>query len=254
MIYLADTAHWQFLGLVVGFLSWILTMITAGLNEWRLWQVADVSVVTSGEARVGIWRACFYSHVLPDTETCQSIGISDAFAPVEIPVAQVLIMLAVVCGLAGNVSAALAVRMVYFSLEERGNIRLVFLLAGSLYFLTAVLTLVPLVWNMNSVLNNGTIDFPPDFYLPAAPVRQQVGSAIGVGMLASILMLVSSLLFLCYRVAWHHVSSEASRDAANPLDGPWQVTALQHKPDLANGGNRGRDNAAFQTEEEGKPS
>ncbi|XP_029001702.1 claudin-34 [Betta splendens] len=254
MIYLADTAHWQFLGLVVGFLSWILTMITAGLNEWRLWRVADVSVVTSGVAWVGIWRACFYSHVLPSVETCRRIGLSDAFAPVEIPAAQVLVMLAVVCGLAGNVSAAVAVRMVYFSLDDRRSIRVVFLSAGTLYFLTAMLLLVPLVWNMNSVLNNSTIDFPPDFYLPAAPVSQQVGSAIGLGMVASILMLISSLLFLCYRFAWRNPSSEAPRDTGDPLNGPWQVTTLKRKADLPNGSKQGQDNPAFHTEEERNPS
>lgn len=252
MIYLADTAHWQFLGLVVGFLAWILTMITAGLNEWRLWEVADVSVITSGVAWVGIWRVCFYSHVLPRVENCQSISIWDAFVPVEIPVAQVLIMLAAVCGLAGNASAAVAVRMVYFSVEERGNIRLVFVLAGSLYFLTAVLSLVPLVWNMRSVLTNSTIDFPPEFYLPAAPVRQQVGSAIAVGLVASILMLISSLLFLCYRYAWHSLSPEGTRATSDPLHGPWKLTALEHKSDLCHGDNQGIDNPAFHTDEKGK--
>lgn len=252
MIYLTDTAHWQFLGLVVGFLAWILTMITAGLNEWRLWQVADVSVITSGVAWVGIWRVCFYSHALPNVENCRGISISDTFVPVEIPVAQVLIMLAVICGLVGNISAAVALRMVYFSLEERRNIRLAFVLAGTLYFLTAMLSLVPLVWNMRSVLNNSTIDFPPEFYLPAAPVRQQVGSAIAVGLFASILMLISSLFFLCYRYAWHPLTSEGTGDTTDQLHGPWKVTTLEHKSDFSNGGNQGRDNPAFHTDEEGK--
>ncbi|KAK2835912.1 hypothetical protein Q5P01_016396 [Channa striata] len=198
MIYLAHTAHWQFLGLVLGFLAWILTMTTAGLNEWRLWRVEDTSVITSGVAWVGIWRACFYSHTLPKLENCWSISIWDSFIPVEIPVAQVLIMLAVTCGLVGNISAAVAMRMAYFSLEDRRNIKPAFVLAGSLYVLTATFALVPLMWNMSSVLNNSTIDFPPDFHLPAAPVSQQVGSAIGVGIFASILMLISGLFFLCY--------------------------------------------------------
>lgn len=181
MVYLAHTAHWQFLGLVAGALSWILIMTTVGLNEWRLWHVADVSVITSGVAWVGIWRACFYSHALPKLENCQSISISDDFVPVEIPVAQVLMLVGVVCGVAGNISAAVAIRMAYFSVKDRSNIRLVFVMAGTLYLLTGVSCLVPLVWNMNSVLKNNTIDFPPEFHLPAAPDRQQVGSAIIVG-------------------------------------------------------------------------
>lgn len=238
-MYLAHTAHWQFLGLMAGAVAWILILTATGLNEWRLWHVADVSVVTSGVAWVGIWRACFYSHALPRMETCRSIGVSDPFAPAEIPAAQVLMVLALLCGLAGNVSAAAAMRMAYFSVEHRGNIGRVFVLAGALYVLTGALCLVPLAWNMSAVLNNATIDFPPEFQLPAAPVRQQVGSAIGVGVFAAALMLVSGLLFLCYRYVWAPLSTEAPGD---PLHGPWTHTALEEK---SHGDSRGRENPAF---------
>ncbi|XP_071343162.1 claudin-34 [Trachinotus anak] len=249
MIYLVHTAHWQFLGLALGFLAWIFTMTTAGLNEWRLWHVADVSVINSGVAWVGIWRACFYSHVLPKMENCQSISVSDTFVPVEIPVAQVMIMVAVICGLVANVIAAVAMRMAYFSLEDRRNIRLVFVLAGTLYLLTGTVSLVPVVWNMNSVLNNSTIDFPPEFHLPVAPVRQQVGSAIGVGIFASILMLISGLLFLSYYYACHTLKSEAPRDTRDPLQGPGTVTTMAQESELPNGVRQGRNNPAFHSEE-----
>lgn len=170
MLYVSHTAHWQFLGLIAGILAWILIMTTSGINEWRMWHVADTSVVTSGVAWVGIWRTCFYSHTLPEMENCQSIAISDAFVPTEILVAQVCMVLASICGLAGNISAAVAMRLVYFSVEDRRNVRLMFVLAGSLYLLTGILCLVPLVWNMRSVLNNSTIDFPPEFQIGRAHV------------------------------------------------------------------------------------
>ncbi|XP_005732499.1 claudin-34 [Pundamilia nyererei] len=243
MLYLTHTAHWQFLGLIVGFLAWILTMTTAGLNEWRLWRVGNASIISSGEAWVGIWRTCFYSHVLPDVENCRSISISDSFLPVEIPVAQVLMMLAAIFGLAGNICAAVAVRMAYFSVEDRRSIRLVFLLAGALYLLTGMSSLVPLAWNMNSVLKNNTIDFPPEFQIPAPPVSQRVGSAIGVGLCASIATLLSGLLFLCYRYAWRAVSTAGPGDQ---LNGPWTVTTLPRKSELVN--RAGMDNAAFHSE------
>ncbi|XP_042339582.1 claudin-34-like [Plectropomus leopardus] len=245
MTFLAHTAHWQFLGLVSGFLAWILIMTTVGLNEWRLWHVADVSVITSGVAWVGIWRACFYSHALPSMENCQSISVSAPFAPAEIPAAQVLMVLAMICGLVGNITAVVAMRMVYFSLEDRRNVRLVFVLAGMLYVLTATLCVVPLAWNLNSVLNNRTIDFPPEFQLPAAPLRQQVGSAIGVGLAATILMLVSGLIFLSYRYVWETLSAEAPRASRVPLHGPWTETTPAQRSELPNGDNQGRDNPAF---------
>ncbi|XP_010740834.2 claudin-34 [Larimichthys crocea] len=243
MKYIAHTAHLQFFGLIAGILAWILIMATAGLNEWRLWHVANESVITSGVAWVGIWRACFYSHVLPKLENCQSISISDTFVPIEIPVAQVLIMLAMICGLVGNISAAVSMRMAYFSVEDRRNLRPIFVVAGTLYMMAGTFCLVPVVLNMNSVLNNNTINFPPEFHLPEAPVRQQLGSAIAVGMVASILMLISGLLFLCYRHVWQTLSSEAPKDTRDPLHGPWTETTLGQTSD------HGRDNPAFHSEE-----
>lgn len=245
MIYLAHTAHWQFLGLMFGILAWILTMGTAGFNEWRMWHVANVSVITSGVASVGIWRSCFYSHVLPNLENCHSMSITDTFVPVEILAAQVLIMLAVVCGLVANISAVVAMRMVYFSVEHRRNLRLFFVIAGALYLLSGTCTFVPLMWNVGAVLNNSTIDFPPEFYLPSAPVDQEVGLAVVVGTLASVLMFISGLVFLSYRYAWQDLSSVAPRQQRR---GPWTVTGL--KSGLSDGNRHGIDNPMFHEFEE----
>lgn len=245
MLFLADTAHRQFLGLVVGFVGWILTMATAGLDEWRLWYVSDISVITSGVAWVGIWRACFYSHTLPKIENCQSINIWDGFLPVEILMAQVLMMLAVICGLAGNITAALAMRTAYFSVEDRRPLRMLFLLAGALYFLTAALSVVPLVWNMMSLLNNSAIAFPPKYHLPSVPKSQEVGSAIGLGILSSIMMLISSLIFFCYQHVWESVSSEISKA---PPNAPW-TAGLQNTFEMPKEDRKGADNPSFHIEE-----
>lgn len=244
MLFISHTAHWQFLGLIFGFLAWIFIMATTGLNDWRLWSVDDESMITSGLAWVGIWRACFYTHSLQSFETCQSISISDPFIPTEILVAQILMVLGMITGFAGNVTAALAMRMAYFSMENRSNIKLAFLLAGSLYLLTGGMCLVPLVWNMTSVFNNSTINFPPEYHLPTAPLEQHVGAAVGLGILASIMMLISGLLFLCYRYAWQSLSSETPRTNTSSVPDP--RTEMTQVP---NGGNQGRDNPAFHSEE-----
>ncbi|XP_076014665.1 claudin-34 [Genypterus blacodes] len=248
MLFLAHTAHLQFLGLVVGVVAWLLTLATTGLNDWRMWYVEDVSVVTSGVAWVGIWRACFYSHALPKMEFCRFIWISDSFAPVEIQAAQVLMMLAVICGLAGNISGGMAMRMAYFSVEDRSSIKRKFLLAGSLYMLTALCSSVPLLLNLSSVLTNSTIDFPPEFFLPAAPVSQKVGSAIGVGIFASGLMIVCGLLFLCYAFTTKALRSEVVRETR-----PAPFTNGSEEPKWPNGSRRdqqGNDNPAYIAEED----
>uniref|UniRef100_A0A3B4D7P4 Claudin-34 n=1 Tax=Pygocentrus nattereri TaxID=42514 RepID=A0A3B4D7P4_PYGNA len=198
MAFTAKKAHWQFLGLVLAVLGLMLTAGTSGVNNWRLWYVDDLSVISSGVAWVGIWRACFYSHVLDTFEFCQSISITDSFIPPEIVAAQVLCTTAIPIGIAGNLIAGYAVRHVYFNVN-RGHIRWAFVLAGALHLLTATCSLVPVFWNMNSVLKNRTIDFPPEFHFPPAPYKQELGMGFIIGICSSVLLIVSGLLFLSYR-------------------------------------------------------
>lgn len=244
-MYLANTAHLQFVALVFSFLAWIFVMASAGLNEWRLWHTSNTTAVSSGVAWVGIWRACFYSHDLDETENCRGFSLGDAFLPPEIAAAQVLMMLAAVVGLLGCACGAYAVRLALFSVEDRRNIRPAFLLAGTLYLITSLLSMVPLAWNIDSILHNRPIPFPPEFKLPAAPDAQYVGSAAAVGLLASVMHLLSACSFFSYRYARKSLRSEALRHAVDPLHGPWAETTL------ANGrsSSRGLDNPAFQREE-----
>lgn len=243
MLYIAHTAHWQFLALIAGFLSWIITMTTVGLNDWRIWFVDNTTVINSGVAWIGVWRACFYSHVMSEIEFCQSLNITDSFVPIEIKLAQVLMMLAVIIGLIANMTGACAMRMAYFSMENRSKIRLAFLLAGTLHLLAGFCSLLSLAWNMNSVLNDQTIDFPPEYQFPAAPDRQRVGDAIGVGLFASILMLLSGLGFLCYRYAWKKLKNLSPKQPSSPWTQINQGSSSGQQP------NKGMDNPTFHMEE-----
>lgn len=243
MLYIAHTAHWQFLALIFGFLSWIITMATVGLNDWRIWFVNNTTIINSGVAWIGVWRACFYSHVMSEIEFCQSLSISDSFVPIEIKLAQVLMMLAVIIGLIANMTGACAMRIAYFSMENRNKIRLAFLLAGTLYLLAGFCSLLSLAWNMNSVLNDQTIAFPPEYQFPTAPVKQTVGNAIGVGLFATALMLLSGLAFLCYRYAWKKLKNVPPKNSSSPWTQPSPGSSSGQQP------NNGKNNPAFHMEE-----
>ncbi|XP_067315854.1 claudin-34 [Pseudorasbora parva] len=197
MGYLASSVHMQFGGLVLGFVGWIMMASISGVNDWRIWYVDNRTVITGGLAWVGVWRACFNSHILDSAEICKSISLTDSFTPPEIAAAQVLCMAAICTGVVANLVAGYAVRIAILGVDG-GHARLAFVMAGSLYWITAACTLVPVIWNMSSVLANLTIDFPPDFYMPSAPVKQEVGPGIGIGIGSVCLLIVSGLLLLCY--------------------------------------------------------
>lgn len=255
MAYLAHTAHLQFLGLVVGVLGWILILCSSGINEWRLWYVSDTSVITSGVAWVGLWRACFYSHIMNTAEFCQALVITDSFLPPEIVASQVLVMMAVAVGLIGNITAGYGMRKIYFGLGKPRSINLTFLSAGSLYLLTATCSFVPLFLNTAAVLNNHTIAFPPEYDFPPAPSSQGIGSGIGVGIGASCMVTFSGLLFLAYRYPKNitepnaEVSQEGNGHLVNtkPRSSVGLRSIAEDREEVS--AKDGEDNPAFEMEE-----
>ncbi|XP_041638292.1 claudin-34-like [Cheilinus undulatus] len=204
MAYLAHTAHAQLIALWLGFMGWTLMAVAPGLVQWRVWRVSDTEVISSGVAWVGIWRACFNSHtvVTPGflVMHCEDIRLSEAFTPPEMAAGQVLMLLSVLVGLCGNAGGVYAMRNIYFGMERNSLIRLAFLITGVLSLLAAVMALIPLLWNIHSVVTNQTVDFPARFKMPPAPDSQQVGGGIRVGMAGSILMVISGIIFCSYRI------------------------------------------------------
>lgn len=203
MTYLAHTANAQLGALWLGCVGWTITAMALGLIQWRVWEVSDTEFISSGVAWVGLWRACFNSYTLVSpgflVMHCQYISLTEAFTPPDIVVGQVLMLLSVVVGLCGNTVCVYALRNVFFGIKN-SSIRLTFFIAGVLVLLSAVMSLIPLLWNLNSVVTNQTIKFPPEFHLPQAPDSQYVGPGIWVGMMGAVLMIVSGIIFLTYRL------------------------------------------------------
>ncbi|XP_062384071.1 claudin-34-like [Sardina pilchardus] len=249
MAYLAHTAHAQLVGLSLGSIGWILTMVAIGMVEWRVWVVADLSVVSSGLAWVGIWRVCFYSHTVVTSQRsplyCQKMDISDSFVPMEIAVAQVLMLLALGLGLLANASTLYGLRNVFFGLDGRRAIRVAFTAGGLLHLLSSLCALLPLSLNLHAVATDQNIGFPENFHMPPAPARQDVGQAIGVGITGAVLSVAGGVVFLCYR---YPVGAHARVE-------PWWADA-DSSGDLSAGRSRssgsslsGRDNLAYESQE-----
>ncbi|XP_042260455.1 claudin-34-like [Thunnus maccoyii] len=204
MTYLAHTVQAQLGALWLGCVGWTLTAVALGLIQWRIWQVSDREVISSGVAWVGLWRVCFNSHVLvtPGFRImhCKYISLTEAFTPPEIITGQVLMFLSLLAGLCGNAGGVYALRNVYFGMEKTSPIRLLFFTAGALCLTAAGMSSIPLLWNLSSVATNQTIKFPPEFKMPKAPDSQRVGSGIWVGLVGSVLMVVSGVIYCRYRL------------------------------------------------------
>lgn len=251
MAYLVHTSHAQFGALWLGCVGWTLTAVALGLIQWRVWNVSDREVISSGVAWVGIWRVCFDSHTLVSPGFgvlhCKYISLTEAFTPPEIVAGQVLMLLSLVVGLCGNTAGVYVLRNVYFGMEKTPPIRLGFLTTGALCLSAAVMSLVPLLWNLSSVVTNQTIRFPPEFEMPQAPESQHVGCGIGVGLVGTVLMIFSAIIFCTYKLpARSQPRMQPSRRYEVDLDLP--VQSVTDSPGALTSSG-GKNNPAFESHE-----
>ncbi|XP_063813401.1 claudin-34-like [Pseudophryne corroboree] len=213
MPYLAHTANLQIAGFFFATVGWVLGSITTGLVQWRVWYVANTTIITSGIAWIGIWRTCFFSHVLvsPNLETmyCQEFSVTDSFIPQEIFVAQGLMLVALILGAMGKAACVYGLKNIYHRTSS------IWLTAGGfLYVLSSISILISVAWNMNSVVSNSTIAFPSTFSMPSSPQKQEVGAGISLGIVSAIVLFISGIFFFCYKLPpfldnrTHPISSE----------------------------------------------
>lgn len=206
MIYLAHTVHLQLLSLASGIIGWLLSLILTGIVQWRVWHVADTTVITSGIAWVGIWKVCFFSDILVSPELrvmyCQRIGVLDSFVPPEIIAAQGLTIVAVIFAGTGKIATIFGLRKVYFGVDvdQWKQVYAVFLVGGTLYLISSLCILVAVVWNLHSVMSNQSIAFPHEFHMPSAPETQKAGAALPLGIVTCFLLLITGIFLVRYRL------------------------------------------------------
>ncbi|XP_075053918.1 claudin-34 [Mixophyes fleayi] len=204
MPYLAHTANLQLAGFVFATVGWVLGSITTGLVQWRVWHVDNSTIITSGIAWIGIWRTCFFSDVLvsPKLETmyCQEFSVTDSFVPREIFVAQGLMLVAMILGAMGKAACAFGLRNIYQGSSNVSIIRYWFTAGGTLNLLASTSILISVAWNMHSVVSNFSISFPSTFNMPSIPQKQEVGAAIALGIVSAILLFMSGIFLLCYKL------------------------------------------------------
>ncbi|XP_075054283.1 claudin-34-like [Mixophyes fleayi] len=204
MPYLAHTANLQLAGFVFATVGWVLCSITTGLVQWRVWHVDNSTIITSGIAWIGIWRTCFFSDVLvsPKLETmyCQEFSVTDSFVPREIFVAQGLMLVAMILGAMGKTACAFGLKNIYQGSSHVSIIHYWFTAGGTLNLLSSISILISVAWNMHSVVSNFSISFPSTFNMPSIPQKQEVGDAISLGIVSAILLFMSGIFLLCYKL------------------------------------------------------
>lgn len=197
---LAQTSFFQLCGFLFAFVGWCLCISATALGQWRQWHIENTTELQSGVIWVGIWDVCSDIHVDGADYydmNCKPFEEGYLYLPKEIIIAQDLMSLCAVLE-----SLALGVFFfAYWNIIKKESKRrvtsLFFTIGGFLSLISGIVTLIPITWNMLSVLNNENIYFPQSFAIPSHPKDQNVGVAIHLGFVSAILQIVSGLIFIC---------------------------------------------------------
>ncbi|XP_062983750.1 claudin-34 [Elgaria multicarinata webbii] len=189
----------QFCSILLAIIGWILCIISTAGVQWRVWHVDNVTGISSGIVWVGIWKVCFRHDATPDRNTylhCEDFTENYRTLPKEIFIAQDLMALASIVNALAIGFMSFALWNVFKNTKQKKALITFFTIGGILNFTSGLIVLVPLSWNLHSVLAKEEIEFPDSFQLPRIPKDQSVGVAIYVGYGAVAFQLVSGLLTL----------------------------------------------------------
>ncbi|KAM7044511.1 claudin-34-like [Molossus nigricans] len=183
-------------------MGWIFTMLSMGLVEWRVWYMDNnTSSFPTGLACIGLWKVCTYHHVTYSriNAVCHLHPYSVTYLPLDVRVAQHLLLAASILGLLGKVLIGCALRNVCFGHLQKNATWNLFLTSGILNITAGAFISVAVIWNYHSVMNEEGIDFLPSFYIPFKPDKQEIGRAIPAAVLAVFMMLFGGLFSFSYK-------------------------------------------------------
>lgn len=202
MTLFVSSSKCQVAAFAVTTLGWIFSMMSMGLVEWRVWYMDNTtSSFPTGLACIGLWKVCTHHHISSSrrNSVCHLYTYSDTYLPPDIRVAQHLLLAASILGLLGKVLIGSALRNVLLGHLQKGATWNLFFASGILNMTAGVFISVAVIWNYRSVMNEEGIDFPPSFYIPFKPDKQETGSAIPAAVLAAFMMLFGGLFALSYK-------------------------------------------------------
>ncbi|XP_006775287.2 PREDICTED: claudin-34-like, partial [Myotis davidii] len=162
----------QVVSFALNTLGWMFSMISMGLARWRLWYI---SAPSQGLACIGMWKVCTYQSANLHSRKieCHRYTYSDTYLPLDIRIAQNLLLAASLLGLLGKVLMVPGLRRVYAGQLQKDTTCNLFFTSGVLSIIAGAFILTAVTWNYHSVFNEEGVRFPSSFHIPFRPDRQE---------------------------------------------------------------------------------
>nr|XP_010970654.1 claudin-3 [Camelus bactrianus] len=166
-------------GTSLAVMGWLSTIVCCALPMWRVTAFIGSSIITAQITWEGLWMNC----VVQSTGQMQCKVYDSLLAlPQDLQAARALIVVAILLAAFGLLVALVGAQCTNCVQDDTAKAKIT-IVAGVLFLLAALLTLVPVSWSANTIIR--------DFYNPLVPEAQIVGGA------AAALQLLGGALLCC---------------------------------------------------------
>ncbi|XP_037670409.1 claudin-3 [Choloepus didactylus] len=177
----------EIMGTSLAVLGWLGTIVCCALPMWRVTAFIGSNIITSQTIWEGLWMNC----VVQSTGQMQCKVYDSLLAlPQDLQAARALIVVAILLAAFGLLVALVGAQCTNCVQDDTAKAKIT-IVAGVVFLLAAVLTLVPVSWSANTIIQ--------DFYNPLVPEAQkrEMGSGLYVGWAAAALQLLGGGLLCC---------------------------------------------------------
>ncbi|XP_005078082.1 claudin-34-like [Mesocricetus auratus] len=187
-------------GFAAATLAWILCSVSMNLPQWRVWCFQEPMDSKPNLTLVGMWRTCVYHQEINSNilRACYQYTYQDNFIPLDIRVAQHLLLISSILGMISTVSVIVALRKLYSRSLQKKHTYNPFFFPGLLDIIASVLIFISILYNYLSIIRKEGIAFPPSFHIPHFPDTQKVGTALAMATLSSFLFLVGGTISISF--------------------------------------------------------
>ncbi|XP_063791664.1 claudin-2 [Pseudophryne corroboree] len=166
----------QMMGYFMAVLGLIGAVIATLLPEWKVSSYVGASIVTAVGFNKGLWMECaVFSTGITQCDIYNSmLGL-----PQEIQAAQALMITSCVLSSLATLFTVFGMKCTIFNQDNPGKDKLA-VTGGAVFIMGGVICLVPVCWNLHSILQ--------DFYNPLLPdaQRYEIGTGLYIGIMSSI--------------------------------------------------------------------
>ncbi|XP_049645523.1 claudin-3 [Suncus etruscus] len=174
-------------GTSLAVLGWLGTIVCCALPMWRVSSFIGSSIITAQITWEGLWMNC----VVQSTGQMQCKMYDSLLAlPQDLQAARALLVVAILLAAFGLLVALVGAQCTNCVQDDTAKAKIT-IVAGVLFLLAALLTLVPVSWSANTIVR--------DFYNPLVPDAQkrELGAGLYVGWAAAALQLMGGALLCC---------------------------------------------------------